>query len=194
MKRSLVSKLGARNYFAWSFVTQKHYSKGFGPLWLDNHGFWIPPQRRQKAWHPAFSAEDGAPRRRCERLCPRGVSISWRERAGNGWGEKNAGRLSCLLDWAVHQRPLRIKHRFCNAATASSETTWPPTKPCAPSIAITFRELRPAPNGNRPATFGFHVAREFQSSRRYRESVVRISLSALAAIAFGQPSGGAMDD
>jgi hypothetical protein len=96
--------------------------------------------------------------------------------------------LSCLLDLGALINDHFDQHRFCRCSYRTLRKQLCVDETVRTAYRVYFRELRQAER-NRPR---LRLARHddiLRESAEYRERVVRISLSALAAVAFGRPYG-----
>ena len=113
--------------------------------------------------------------------------------AGQRLGREERKALSCLLDLGALINDHFDQHRFCIRSYRKLRKRLAANETARTVYRVYFRELRQAernrPRLRLPCREGIS-----QATADYRESVVRISLSALAAIAFGQPSGGTRVD
>jgi hypothetical protein len=101
--------------------------------------------------------------------------------------------LSCLLDLGALINDHFDQHRFCKGSYRKLRKRLSANETVRAAYRGYFRELRRAER-NRPRLWLACRDDILKESAEYREKVVRISLSALAAIAFGQPNGDDMQD
>ena len=101
--------------------------------------------------------------------------------------------LSCLLDFGALINDHFDQHQFCKCSYRKLRKQLAANETARTAYRAYFRELRQAER-NRPRLWLPSREGIPREAADYRETVVRISLSALAAIAFGQSSGGERDD
>jgi hypothetical protein len=97
--------------------------------------------------------------------------------------------LSCLLDLGALINDHFDQHRFCQSSYRKLRKQLCGDETVHAAYLAYFRELRQAER-NRPRLRLTHRDDILQESVEYRERVVQISLSALAAVAFGQTNAG----
>lgn len=101
--------------------------------------------------------------------------------------------LSCLLDLGALINDHFDQHRFRKCSYRKLRKQLAANETVRSVYRGYFRDLRQAER-NRPRLWLPRREGIRKEAADYRETVVRISLSALAAIAFGQPNGGTGDD
>ena len=122
------------------------------------------------------------------------VAFDFMARAGGQrLGREERRALSCLLDLGALINDHFDQHRFCKCSYRKLRRQLAANETVPMVYRAYFRELRQAER-NRPRLRLPCRAGILKETAAYRETVVRISLSALAAIALGQPNGGEMDD
>ncbi len=122
------------------------------------------------------------------------VAFDFLARAGGQrLGREHRRALSCLLDLGALVNDHFDQQRFCKGSYRKLRKQLAANETVRTVYRAYFRALRQAER-NRPRLW--LPCREGipKEAADYRETVVRISLSALAAIAFSQPGGDARDD
>ena len=105
-------------------------------------------------------------------------------------GPEERRALSCLLDLGALINDHFDQHRFCNDSYRKLRKQLAANETVRTVYRAYFRELRRAER-NRPRLAASMSRQGFRRKPpTIGKTVVRISLSALAAIAFGQPNGG----
>jgi hypothetical protein len=112
---------------------------------------------------------------------------------GKRLGREQRNALSCLLDLGALMNDHFDQHRFCKAAYRQLRERLAADRTARAVYRVYFRELR-AVERDRPRLRCPSPEGILKESSDYRERVVRLSLSALAAIALGQSSGGLIRD
>jgi hypothetical protein len=109
-------------------------------------------------------------------------------KAGRRLGREERRALSCLLDLGALINDHFDQHRFCKCSYRKLRKQLSADKTVSAVYNAYFRDLRQAER-NRPRLWLLSREKILKEAVDYRETIVRISLSAMAAIAFGQPKG-----